>query len=111
MRIKQPPDHVNLPMVVVGSTSSSSFLAVIFSLVTLLPKLRIDADLTLDKADLKDEREVGSSEGEKLAALWGCTYHETSAVSLHYVVHLHVPFSCRPFNIASLSHLNDQDLC
>jgi hypothetical protein len=24
---------------------------------------------------------VGSGEGEKMAAMWGCNYHETSAVS------------------------------
>jgi hypothetical protein len=29
---------------------------------------------------LEDEREVGSGEGEKMAAMWGCNYHETSAV-------------------------------
>lgn len=29
---------------------------------------------------MEDEREVGSGEGEKMAAMWGCNYHETSAV-------------------------------
>jgi hypothetical protein len=40
-----------------------------------------DIELISDKADLEDEREIGSGEGEKLAASWGCSYHETSAVS------------------------------
>lgn len=37
--------------------------------------------ISLDKADLKEEREVDNDQAEKLAALWGCTHYETSAVS------------------------------
>jgi hypothetical protein len=44
------------------------------------PSSLITGSRRLDKADLEDEREVGSGEGEKMAAMWGCNYHETSAV-------------------------------
>ena len=66
LRIKQPPLGVSVPMVIVGSKTPIIW--------------REGAD-EIDKADLEDEREVGSGEGEKMAAMWGCNYHETSAVS------------------------------
>jgi len=68
LRIKQPPQGVSVPMVIVGSKP---------------PIMRREGADEIDKADLEDEREVGSGEGEKMAAMWGCKYHETSAVCPH----------------------------
>ncbi|WVQ94711.1 hypothetical protein IAU59_001791 [Kwoniella sp. CBS 9459] len=40
---------------------------------------RIPLVIVGNKSDLIDEREVDSSEGEKLATAWGCAYYEASA--------------------------------
>ncbi|OCF42378.1 hypothetical protein I317_03753 [Kwoniella heveanensis CBS 569] len=40
---------------------------------------RIPLVIVGNKSDLIDEREIETSEGEKLAASWGCSYYEASA--------------------------------
>ncbi|WVQ79031.1 hypothetical protein IAT38_001123 [Cryptococcus sp. DSM 104549] len=39
-----------------------------------------------NKCDLIEEREVHSSEGARLAEMWGCTYYETSARTARNIV-------------------------
>lgn len=40
-----------------------------------------DLELTADKSDLSDEREIESGKAALTAERWGCPYFETSAVS------------------------------
>ncbi|WRT65534.1 uncharacterized protein IL334_002479 [Kwoniella shivajii] len=54
------------------------------------PEMNQDVPIPLvivgNKSDLLDEREIDSTEGEKLALNWNCTYYETSARTASNIV-------------------------